>query len=213
MKTMVEWKKYCTFAISFITLFILKTNVIMKKISFKVSVILLAGCMMFSSCFVGKYALFNSYVKWQTNMTSSKFVNAVVAFIIAPLVSSVCTLADVLVLNTIEFWSGSNPVQANIGKTRQVMGQDGRYYAVTTQENGYEITAPTGEVTLLCHNQEENSWSVVHDGVSTELFRFNGDGTIQASLQNGEKIDVTTDEAGLYKVRMAVNGGHFFAVD
>ena len=84
---------------------------------------------------------------------------------------------------------------------------------MTTQENGYEITAPTGEVTLLCHNQEENSWSVVHDGVSTELFRFNGDGTIQASLQNGEKIDVTTDEAGLYKVRMAVNGGHFFAVD
>lgn len=185
----------------------------MRKISFKVTAIMLAGCMMFSSCFVGKYALFNSYVKWQTNMTSNKFVNAVVAFIIAPFVSPICLFVDSLVLNTIEFWSGSNPMHASIGTTRQVMGQDGRYYAVTTQENGYEIVAPTGEVTLLSHNQDENSWSVVRDGQTTELFRFNEDGTIQASLQNGEKINVTLDEAGLYKVRMAANNGHFFAVD
>lgn len=134
----------------------------MKKISLKVATCLLAGCFLLSSCYVGKYALFNKYVKWQTNMTNNKFVNAIVGFIITPFVGSVCLFADVLVLNTIEFWDGTNPVASNnIGKTQQVMGQDGRYYAVTTLKNGYEVKAPTGEITNFIHNDENNSWSVV----------------------------------------------------
>ena len=89
----------------------------MKRISLKVAVCLLAGSFLFSSCFVGKYGLWNKYIDWQNHMTSNKFVNAIVGFILVPIVGSICTLCDVLVLNTIEFWSGDNPVASNIGKT------------------------------------------------------------------------------------------------
>jgi len=184
----------------------------MKKISFKVAVCFLSGSLLFSSCFVGKYGLWNKYIKWQTNMTSSKFINPIVGFILVPIVGTVCTLADVLVLNTIEFWSGSNPVQANVGKTKQVMGKDGQYYAVTTLKNGYEVKAPNGDVTYFIHNDKDDSWSVEQNGVSKELFRFNGDNTIKATV-NGETHDFTLNEVGVADARMAAGNGYFFAMN
>ena len=184
----------------------------MRKINLKVAACLIAACFMYSSCYVGQYGLFNKYVKWQTNMTGSKFVNAIVAFIIAPIVGSVCLLVDTLVLNTIEFWSGSNPVQANIGKTKHVMGSDGRYYAVTTLKNGYEVKAPTGEITHFIHNDENDSWSMEQNGIVKEIFRFNGDGTIRATIDGAEKA-FTLNEAGVYEARMLANGGRFYAMN
>ena len=185
----------------------------MKKISMKVTVCFMAVSLLFSSCFVGKFALFNKYANWQTHMSSSKFLNAIVGFIIGPLVSAVCLIADTLLLNSIEFWSGSNPVQANIGKTQQVMGQDGRYYAVTTLKDGYEVKSPTGEMTYFRHNAENDSWSVEQNGVSKELFRFNKDGkTIRATI-NSQTKDLTMDEAGIYQARMMANEGSFFAMN
>ena len=183
----------------------------MKKMNLKVVTCLVAGSLMFSSCFVGSYGLFNSYAKWQTNMTSNKFVNAIVGFIIGPFVGGICTFVDILVLNTIEFWSGSNPVASNIGTTKQVMGQDGRYYAVTTLKNGYEVKAPTGEITYFIHDDANDSWSVEQNGVQKELFRFNADGSIQANV-NGETKNFTLNEAGVYDARMA-SCGSFFAMN
>lgn len=184
----------------------------MKKISLKVATCLLAGSFLFSSCFVGKYGLWNKFINWQNHMTSNKFVNAIVGLILVPIVGSICTLADILVLNTIEFWSGSNPVQANIGKTQQVIGEDGRCYAVTTLKDGYEVKAPNGDVTYFRHNAENDSWSVEQNGVSQELFRFNADGkTIRTQINNQTK-DLTMDEAGVYQARIMAYDGAFFAM-
>ena len=183
----------------------------MKKISLKVAACFLAATFLFSSCFVGKYGLWNKYINWQNHMTSSKFVNAIVGFFLVPIVGGICQFVDILVLNTIEFWSGSNPVASNIGTTKQVLGQDGRYYAVTTLKNGYEVKAPTGEITNFIHDEENDSWSVEQNGVVKELFRFNGDGTIQANV-NGETRNFTLNEVGVYDARMAANGT-FFAMN
>ena len=184
----------------------------MKKISLKVAVCLLAGSFLFSSCFVGKYALWNKYISWQNNMTNNKYVNAIVGLILVPIVGTICTLVDVLVLNSIEFWSGSNPVQANIGKTQQVLGQDGRYYAVTTLKNGYEVKAPTGEITYFIHNDENDSWSMEQNGVQKEIFRFDEKGNIQANI-NGETKAFTLNETGVYQARMIAGDGVFFAMN
>lgn len=185
----------------------------MKKIYLKVMTVLLVGSMMCSSCMVGSFGLFNKYREWQTNMTSNKFVNAVVAYVLGAICYPITLLVDSLVLNTIEFWSGSNPVEANIGKTQQVMGKDGRSYAVTTLKDGYEVKAATGETTYFRHNAENDSWSMEQNGVSQELFRYNADGkTIRTTINNQTK-DLTMDEAGVYQARMMANGGTFFAMN
>ena len=58
----------------------------MKRINLKVAVCLLAGSFLFSSCFVGKYGLWNKYISWQNNMTNNKYVNAIVGLILVPIV-------------------------------------------------------------------------------------------------------------------------------
>lgn len=190
---------------------ILFTNTlnIMKKRSFKVAVLLLFGGLLCSSC-IGSFGLFNKYEKWQCNMTNSKIVNGIVGLILQPIVGGVCLIADALVLNTIEFWSGNNPVTAST--TQQVQGQDGRYYAVKMMKNGYEVKAPTGEVTLFLHDKKTDSWSMKQNGITKELFRFNADGTIQATLQSGQTLTVGNDEAGLQQVREAVFSDNYYAL-
>ncbi len=183
----------------------------MKKISLKVGVILCAGTILCSSC-IGSFSLFNKYEKWQCNMTGNKFINGIVGFILQPIVGGVCLFVDAVVLNTIEFWTGNNPVSASIGKTQQVMGSDGRYYAVKTLKDGYEVKAPTGEVTLFTHDAQTDAWSITQNGVTKELFRFNADGTIQACLPDGQTMTVRADEAGMQQVKQAVLGDdNFFA--
>ena len=181
----------------------------MKKISLSAACVLLAGSLMCSSC-IGSFSLFNGYEKWQCNMTSNKYVNGIVGLILQPIVGGICLTVDAVVLNTIEFWTGSNPLAANQVKT--VMGQDGRYYAIKTLKNGYEVKSPTGEKTLFIHNANNDSWSMTQNGVTKEIIRFNADGTIQATLQNGEKLNVSNDEAGVMQVREAVYNENCYAM-
>ncbi len=183
----------------------------MKKINLKVAAWLLIGCFATSSC-IGSYSLFNKYAKWELTMTNNKYVNAIIGFVIDFVCIPVTFLVDSLVLNTIEFWSGNNPLSANIGKTKQVMGQDGRYYAVTTLKNGYEVKAPTGEITHFIHNEKDNSWSMEQNGVQKEIFRFDEKGNIQATIQ-GEAMSFAPNEQGVYQARMAAGNGRFFAMN
>ena len=182
----------------------------MKKISLKVVTCLVAGGLMFSSC-IGSYSLFNKFTSWELRMTKSKFVNAIIGFVINIVCIPVTLVVDSLVLNTIEFWSGENPLQSNVGKTQQVMGQDGKLYAVKTLKNGYEITSPEGEVTLLTYNKKDNSWSMSQNGVVKELFRFNEDGKTISVNVNGENRDFTMDQQGVADAQWVACGGQFFA--
>lgn len=181
----------------------------MKKKNLKVATLLLAGAMFTTSC-VGSFALFNKLASWNKNATNSKFLNELIFLVISP-AYGICSAADVLVLNAIEFWTGDNPV-ANVGKTQQVMGQDGKYYAVKTLKEGYEITAPDGEMMKFIYDKATDSWSQIVEGKQTEIFRFNEDGSVKATLPNGEQMDVALNESGLYQVRMAVNGGTYWAM-
>ena len=175
----------------------------------KAAAVLLAGSFLCSSC-IGSFKLFNSYEEWQCNMTSNKYVNGIVGLILQPIVGSICLVVDALVLNTIEFWTGDNPMAAN--KVQTVKGQDGRYYTIKTMKNGYEVKAPTGELTLFIHDSKTDSWSISQNGITREIIRFNADGTIQATLQSGEKLTVSNDEAGMMQVREAVYNDNCLAL-
>ena len=91
----------------------------MKKKSLTLAVAAtLAASMTFSSC-IGSFGLTNKLLSWNQSI-NSKFVNELVfiAFHIIP-VYEITILSDILVLNSIEFWSGNSPV-ADAGKTQNV---------------------------------------------------------------------------------------------
>lgn len=181
----------------------------MKKINVKVLAIAMAGTLVMNSC-IGSFSLFNKYAKWQCNMSDSKFLNAIVGFVLMPIVGTITLVVDSLVLNTIEFWSGDNPVAHKVGKTQKILGKDGRYYAVKTLIDGYEITTPDGQMMKFLYDKETNAWMQVQNGEVKEMFRFNEDGTVKVNTPEGPK-DVALNEDGLYQVQMACNGGYYWA--
>ena len=142
--------------------------------------------MLTTSC-VGSFSLFNKLASWNKDATGSKFLNEIIFIVISP-AYAVCSVADALVLNSIEFWSGSNPIASNVGKTVKVQGQDGRYYAVKTLKNGYEIKAPDGKVTCFVYDKNNDSWSQMENGKLVEIFRFNDNGTIQVNLGDKKMV-------------------------
>ena len=180
----------------------------MKKFMINSVIAVSLGAMTLSSC-IGSFGLTNSVLNWNKRATGNKFINELIFIVISP-AYAVCSVADVLVLNSIEFWTGDKVI-ANIGKTKNVMGKDGRMYAIKTLKNGYEITDPQGEKSYFVFDKKDKSWSYSKDGDIRELFSFNEDGSIQACLPNGEKMNVSADENGLYQVRMAMNGGYYYA--
>lgn len=182
----------------------------MKKVNLKAVAVLLASSFLYSSC-IGSFSLFNKYAKWQCNMTGSKFVNAIVGFILMPIVGSITLFVDAVVLNTIEFWSGSNPVTANIGKTQKVIGEDGLEYAVKTLKDGYQVTAPDGTVTLFSHNAADDSWQMTVGGETHKLFRFAKDGKSIIATVNGQEQAFTLDQNGIEAAKQAASMGVFYA--
>ena len=130
----------------------------MKKLKIKVACALLGGSLLFSSC-IGSFALWNQLKDWNQGI-GNKFVNELVflAFNIIP-VYGVAYFADVVVLNSIEFWSGSNPL-ADVGTTKTVKGENGEYL-IRTNENGYSISKKGEDVSIdLVYNQENRTWIV-----------------------------------------------------
>ncbi len=167
----------------------------MKKGKFSVAAIILGSTLLFSSC-IGSFGLHNRLLSWNKEV-GNKFVNELVflAFNIVP-VYPICYLTDVLVINSIEFWSGSNPM-ADVGTVKKVKGENGNYL-VETLENGYNITKEGEDgVTHLSHNSETNIWTVEVNGESSDLLRINDNNTADLFLPNGETKTINLDNQGL----------------
>ena len=167
--------------------------------------LIFSGSILFSSC-VGSFSLFNRFSAWNQNV-SNKFVNELIFIVLQP-VYAVCYMADAVVLNTIEFWTGSNPT-ANIGEIKKVKGENGEYL-VERLENGYSITKDKKSMKLL-FNETSQVWSMEAEGVTTPLFMMKKDGTADLFLPSGNSINITMDSKGLYAARQAVAGNIFFA--
>lgn len=181
----------------------------MKKSKAVLVCAMLSGSVLFSSC-IGSFGLWNSLKDWNQGV-SNKFVNELIflAFHIVP-VYEVAYLADVLVLNSIEFWSGSSPV-ASIGEVKTVQGENGEYL-VKTNEDGYTISKKGEEKSVdLVYNKEKNTWNAVADGQSFELVKINEDGTATMNLQNGTSMTVVPDAQGVAAARVATGNSLFFA--
>lgn len=88
------------------------------------------AAMLFSGCY-GNYALFGKVQKF-TGSFGDKWINSVVNLVawIVP-VYEICLLGDLLIFNTIEFWTGSNPVAS--GDT--YFEKDAQGNAVTAVKN------------------------------------------------------------------------------
>lgn len=170
----------------------------MKKFKISVAALLLAGStLVFTSC-IGSFQLTQNVMNWNHSV-GNKFVNELVfvAFWILP-VYEVTALADLLVLNSIEFWSGENPVSAS---TKVIDTEQGRYL-VACDGKGYTIThEPTGRETRLDFEAETQTWSIEVNGESYPFMTFLDDSHVKMITPEGDFRVVELSEQGVMAYR------------
>ncbi len=173
----------------------------MKKHFLKVGVIIaLASSLGLSSC-IGSFGLTNRLLAWN-NTIGNKFVNELVffAFLILP-VYEVSALADLVVINSIEFWSGENPMACG---TKRIEGNDGRNYLVKCDGKGYDIICENdGSTVRLDFDVDARTWSVdLPDGQSYDLITFNDGGTV--TMPGDITVDLTPEGVMAYRAKAGV---------
>ena len=181
-----------------------------KKHLIIATVVAISASMMMQSC-IGSFALFNKVKNWNDHV-GDKFVNELVfaAMWILP-VYELSFAADLFILNTIEFWSGSNPALA---QTKVIDGKDAQYL-VASNENGYTITnMTTKQVTRFDFNAEDNSWSLVNNGQEVKLFNFVDDTHVNILTRDGNYTTVELSQPGVLAYQQLVGaGGIAFALN
>lgn len=180
----------------------------MKKNKMTLVCAVLAGSLLFTSC-IGSFKMWNGLKDWNQGV-GDKFVNELVfiALHIVP-VYEIAYLADLVVLNTIEFWSGSNPMASN--EVKEIKGENGEYL-VKANNNGYTITNKDDNQSMdLVYNQETQTWNAVTDTEDIELVKINNNGTVSINMQNGTSMTVMPDMQGVAAARAAIGSTSFFA--
>ncbi len=110
------------------------------------SSVLLSGCM-------GKFALTKKLYKWNSTVGQDRWVNEIIFVGLAVIlpVYGLSLLADGIVFNSIQWWTGDNPV-AKAGDQQRVIGEDGSEALLTLQADGsidVQATAASGERTAF----------------------------------------------------------------
>ncbi len=166
----------------------------MKKNHITVGAILLvAATLPLQSC-IGSFSLTNKVLSLN-NQVGTKFVNELVffAFWVLP-VYEVTSVADLLILNSIEFWSGNNPVEAS---TKVIDTDQGKYY-IACDGKGYDITAPNGDVVRLDFEEDSQTWSVsVNDEESYPFMTMIDDNHVKMVTPEGDFRTVELSARGV----------------
>lgn len=181
----------------------------MKKILISATTVcLIMSSMLTTPSCIGSFSLTNRLLGWNSHV-GNKFVNELVffAFWVLP-VYEVCGLADILVLNSIEFWSGSNPMAKG---ERTIDGHDGKYL-VRCDGKGYDIiSCNDGSTVRLDFDSQEQTWSFESNGERHILFQFVDETHISLPLGNGEYRTVETSQAGVYAYQQMTGAAAYAA--
>jgi len=147
----------------------------MKKIKSLLLAVLFLFVVMSQQGCIGSFQLTNNLYNWNKNEIGGKWGSELVflAFIIIP-VYSVTLLADGIVLNSIEFWTGDNPLVMKDGEKETQIVQNGEdSYKLTAQKNKVHVEKITGENTgeegEFIWNQDSQNWTWKGDGQQFEL--------------------------------------------
>ncbi len=184
----------------------------MRKRSLTIACAIMAACVLFTSC-IGSFRTFNKVNAWNQGISKSKFVNELVfvCFHIIP-VYEVVYLADILVFNSIEFWSGDNPI-SKAGEVKRMKGSNGDMFAITSTKDGYKIVDETRNCECkLVYNKKAKTWNAEVDGKLYELMTVNDDGSLTLNI-GGMHLTTTPDAAGVELAMEAVKGTAFHYVD
>lgn len=180
-----------------------------KRFMIVAMAMLLSSSVLFNSC-IGSFKLFHKVLSWNETV-GDKWVNELVFLVLCIVpVYEVAWIIDGVVLNSIEFWTGSNPL-SNV-QTKQVKTENG-LFTITTDSNGYKIQKEgSDEIAEFRFDKENNSWALEATGETIPLLKFVGDNQAMIYMADGSTVTVTTDQAGVIALKQVIENKAFFAI-
>lgn len=165
-----------------------------KVVSTSLAALLLFVGSITSSC-MGSWGLTKTVYEWNEDATGNRFVDNLLFWILG-VVYAVTISIDFLILNLIEFWTGSNPISMAPGEMEeQEVAVNGVTYHMQATQNQMVITALTGEkaghVETYMYKPELKTWMVsVNGGDLTPMMsaRANAQGEMEAMVYTEEGI-------------------------
>jgi len=157
----------------------------MKK---AIIMIVVASLLMLSvaGCF-GNFALTRKVYTFHNGIAGNDFIGKVVKCLIfwiaGHFVYGFTTFVDAVILNTLEFWTGSNPLAMNEGETEiRYAEAEGVEYKIVTSKNRWDIS----EV-----NNPERTVAIVWDDVELAWYFVSGDDSHRI-------VEMTSDETKMF---------------
>jgi hypothetical protein len=135
---------------------------------------------MMQSC-IGSFALTGKVHAWNKDAANNKFVNELIflVFCVVP-VYEISLFIDAIVLNSIEFWTGSSPMA---GVDKVIDGGHGQQYHVKSNATGYDIELlGTGKQAQLLYDSVSRTWAITADGATMPLVQYDVNGNAHAAL-------------------------------
>lgn len=152
----------------------------------------LAGTMVFNSC-IGSFALTNKLLDWNRSL-GNKWINELVFIVISP-AYGVAGWIDIVILNTIEFWTDSNPVAMRIGDT-QTIEKDGNIYQITKTDTGFFVMENNDVSKSFTMNFDEQTgtWTLNAQGQRYDVLQIIGKDQARVFLPGGETQIIKNDQ-------------------
>lgn len=160
----------------------------------------IASAVLFNSC-IGSFGLTNTVLDWNNKVGNNKWVNELV-FVVAWIIPAyeISIFIDAVVLNSIEFWTGSNPV-AQVDKT--IEGENGTY-SIKSNETGYTITdVNTGVITILTYDRNNSTWSATANDNTVDFLTFVDENHVK--MYGSDNI-VELSESGVMAYKQQIQG-------
>lgn len=143
-----------------------------------------------TSC-MGSWKLLTGVYNWNEQATNNKFVNQLIfwAFLIVP-VYEIAVLVDYVILNLIEFWTGSNPIAMAPGEVEeQKVMNDGVVYTLRATQNKFEIIAPNADKNVtMVYTPTNKTWSIEKDGSLQALTQNLSNQQVKIFFPNGRTM-------------------------
>ncbi len=150
----------------------------MKKTTLVIMSALLVFTSTLQSC-IGSFNLTKKVYEFNRSL-GDKWIQELVfiVFCVVP-VYEIAVFVDAVILNLIEFWTGSNPMSMNEGdiEIQYKKGIDGNNYKLTATKNKLQILqldgVAKGKEMAFVYNPDNTSWSIEKDGVATVISKIN----------------------------------------
>lgn len=168
-----------------------------RNLGATITVIALIFTLIGTGC-LGRFAAFNKLSDWNQKVTGNKFVNELVflGLNIIP-VYGVALLADAIVINSIEFWTGNNPMLTQADHQKVV--ESGDIKVVQTFHQNQEIKAMVTEYYIQGRLEQKLTLSLRADSPE---FR----GTVITADGKMENFAIQTEDSKLLVTRFDAKG-------